>query len=756
MSGHWRPVSFSAEQIAQSGGSIREGYTDGRPFVPVSDDTVLTPRLERSQARFAAGVLEDEIAWLRANGLGDIADMWRRMGVDMKPTARWLREALRKHERSNQKSYKRAHPEQVRRSKRSTNAHWREKQKPEFDKVRLSRPFVVIDSEGQDYPGNPEDRGGVRFEEHGTYVWCASTHDPAEPTHILADPRSAGKDKRKLGVKQILDWLLSLPAKYEPVRINRKSQGGAVFLMFGSGYDITQILSQTSLNTAHNVVKRVSFTDDEARDAPEFWGEYAFSYMKGKWFDIWRLRDHNHPIKHDGRIDAIEHIKIYDVLGYFQKPFADVVDDMLKRKMANEYEQALIKEMKATRGDFADEIIERITEYCLTECRLLSKQMGQLRQMMFDFGIRPLSWHGPGALASAVFRKEKIARHFGEHISASDISPQQDWAHHAFVGGRIETLKQGYVKSAALYVYDVSSCYPAGAANLPSLSPEYGRWRKAEAAEFQIGPPAATAPRQRAVRSAGHVEAVSTAKAAGGSPNPGARALGGLADLLAFVDGCSPVSMFKVRWKLPTVEKRITAPKHIAGREAREFWEGIHSTFIPFFPLPYRTKSGAILFPSSGRSIAMRDDLVSAIKWLMKFVPEFPRKKTLGGSEIVFEIEGAWIWEIEGDPVHPFAFVPDMYNHRRAMKDEAKRTKIYNPMEIVIKLVINSIYGKLAQFVGEQGKVPKNANPYYAAAITAYGRRRLCEAALVDPYSVVFFATDGILQTGPCMISTAA
>ena len=155
----------------------------------------------------------------------------------------------------------------------------------------------------------------------------------------------------------------------------------------------------------------------------------------------------------------------------------------------------------------------------------------------------------------------------------------------------------------------------------------------------------------------------------------GARALGGLADLLAFVDGCSPVSMFKVRWKLPTVEKRITAPKHIAGREAREFWEGIHSTFLPFFPLPYRTKSGAILFPSSGRSIAMRDDLVSAIKWLMKFVPEFPRKKTLGGSEIVFEIEGAWIWEIEGDPVHPFAFVPDMYNHRRAMKDEANERR---------------------------------------------------------------------------------
>jgi hypothetical protein len=66
---------------------------------------------------------------------------------------------------------------------------------------------------------------------------------------------------------------------------------------------------------------------------------------------------------------------------------------------------------------------------------------------------------------------------------------------------------------------------------------------------------------------------------------------------------------------------------------------------------------------------------------------------------------------------------------------------------IVIKLFINSVYGKLAQFIGAKGKIPKTANPYYAAAITAYGRRRLCEAALVDPYAVVFFATDGIVST---------
>jgi hypothetical protein len=82
-------------------------------------------------------------------------------------------------------------------------------------------------------------------------------------------------------LKTILDWLLSLPRKYDPMRINRKEQNGALFVMFGSGYDITELLCQTSLKTAHNVLRRVDYDDeDEERNAPEYWGEYAFSISK--------------------------------------------------------------------------------------------------------------------------------------------------------------------------------------------------------------------------------------------------------------------------------------------------------------------------------------------------------------------------------------------------------------------------------------------------------------------------------------------
>ena len=686
------------------------------------------PALERLAARFAAGFLEEELAALPP-GFEGIAKLLIEAGGP-KPTARWLRKRLKTVQRADQRPREKKYREGHREQRRKLDADWRDEHKEEFDKLRLSRPFIVLDSEGQDYKGNALNQKGrsygdgsykgdvpeIRHEEHGTYLWCASSDDPAKPTHVLVDPLTEGRDKHKLDVKTILDWLLSLPAKYGTLQINRGEQKGAIFILFGSGYDISEILCQTSLRTAHNVVKRVDWRDnDEARDAPEFWGEYAFSYLKGKWFDIWRLRDPDHPINPNGKIDAVEHIKVFDAYGYFQKKFEDVVGDMVDRKMADEGERALIAEMKALRGKFADEDISKITEYCLTECRLLSKQMTQLRDMVFKLDLRPKGWHGPGALASAVFLKQKLGRHFGEHIAATNISEQQQWAQHAFVGGRIESLKQGYLKqgmagATSLHVYDVASCYPAGMIDLPSLAPDTGKWDKYSASDFRFDD---------------------------------------LSEMLRWVEKTSPVSMFRVKWKFPKVESGPRAPARITNQLERQQWEGQRATFIPFYPLPYRTKSGGILFPSSGHSICPRDDMSSAIKWMMKFTPNFPRKTRHNGEAVVFDVGGAWIWEPNEKTSFPLRFVKDMYDQRREIKDEAKRTGVYNPMEMVLKLLINSIYGKFAQFVGERGKVPKTVNPYYAAAITAYGRRRLCEAALIDPHAGVFFATDGYVSTRP-------
>jgi hypothetical protein len=586
----------------------------------------------------------------------------------------------------------------------------------ERDELRKTRPIIGVDSKGMNYEGDDIMRGGVLYKAHATYAWCASSADGTKPVHVLTDAQSKGLDKRKLRAETILDWLLSLPDKYDPVTIDRKQQPGAIFCMFGSGYDLTIILAQTSLKTARKVLNRKD-PDDESIEcnAPEFWGKYAFSVIPRKWIDIWELRNPDAPYKEINgkrKIDFSRHIKLYDTIGYFQTKFEKVVDDMLKQGMATEAEKALITEMKALRGKFSEADLDKIVKYCGTECRLLASRMSQLRDLFYQADIRPASWHGPGALASAVFKKRKLAQFFGDHIAAQDISEQQDWAHRTFVGGRIETLKQGYLRFAALYVYDVSSCYPASAVEMPSLAAEHGEWRRLTAAEARRE---------------------------------------SLSELLEMAEKASPVSMFKVRWDFPVVEKKRKPPTDMASPEDRQQWEYERSTFTPFFPLPYRTKTGAILFPARGRSICMRDDFVAAIKWLMHFAPEFPRKKVYGGTPVVFDVEGAWIWEVNeaGQNVRPFEFISDMYNQRRDIKKTAIETGIYNPFEMVLKLVINSIYGKLAQFIGEKGKIPATANPYYGAAITAYGRRRLMEAALVNPYAIVFMATDGIVSDVP-------
>ena len=174
--------------------------------------------------------------------------------------------------------------------------------------------------------------------------------------------------------------------------------------------------------------------------------------------------------------------------------------------------------------------------------------------------------------------------------------------------------------------------------------------------------------------------------------------------------------------------------------------------FIPFYPLPYRDKRGGILFPASGYGWYTRDDVLAAIAWLERFVLDFPRSTSKQHRMTAFEIEEAWTFR----PGHEgranerlFDFVRDLFVERRQIKEAADRTGRYDIREKTIKLSLNSIYGKLAQSVGGDGAAPSVANPYYAAATTAYCRRRLIEAALIDPHAIVFFATDGIVSTRP-------
>ncbi len=114
-------------------------------------------------------------------------------------------------------------------------------------------------------------------------------------------------------------------------------------------------------------------------------------------------------------------------------------------------------------------------------------------------------------------------------------------------------------------------------------------------------------------------------------------------------------------------------------------------------------------------------------------------------------MEQAWEYRsaADADAASPFEFVRELYDLRRDLKLKEIQGEGYDILELAIKLCLNSIYGKFAQRIGgSEFDAPSSVCPYYAA-ITAGCRRRVLEAALLDPEAVVMFATDGLVSTRP-------
>jgi hypothetical protein len=164
----------------------------------------------------------------------------------------------------------------------------------------------------------------------------------------------------------------------------------------------------------------------------------------------------------------------------------------------------------------------------------------------------------------------------------------------------------------------------------------------------------------------------------------------------------------------------------------------------PFYPLPFRNSDGSVMYQAQTRGVYMRDHALSLFEWSAKvpFSPHDAPIKVLEG--MIFE---------PADPdFHPFAWVQDLFDER------ARLIKI-DPDDvtaIVIKLVLNSLYGKLAQYVGMAGQPPSYASPWMAAAITAGTQRMLMSAALTAPNAIDSFMTDGIVAEKELGIPTTA
>ena len=162
------------------------------------------------------------------------------------------------------------------------------------------------------------------------------------------------------------------------------------------------------------------------------------------------------------------------------------------------------------------------------------------------------------------------------------------------------------------------------------------------------------------------------------------------------------VSLFLISWKMPK-----------------------NSTLCPF---PWRNMKHTVYFPPIGKGWIWGPEVQAAVDC-------FPDLKLV--------IHEVWAFY----PTHdckPYSFIPDLYKKRQELVEQG------NGAEKVIKLGLNSLYGKTAQSLGyADGKKPPYHNLVYAGMVTSITRAKLIRAGMQAPKSIIMFATDGIYSTSP-------
>lgn len=152
---------------------------------------------------------------------------------------------------------------------------------------------------------------------------------------------------------------------------------------------------------------------------------------------------------------------------------------------------------------------------------------------------------------------------------------------------------------------------------------------------------------------------------------------------------------------------------------------------LPFYPLWFRTEKMAILFPNEGEG------------WY--WFPEY-----LAALECPGIVEPLEWWHFKPACDHkPFSWIEGYYKTRQMwVKSPSFDWQI--GAEKIIKLGLNSLYGKTAQQVGGRFNAPP---PYHqmewAGWITSATRARLYLAAIKNADVVIGFATDGLFTQAP-------
>lgn len=170
----------------------------------------------------------------------------------------------------------------------------------------------------------------------------------------------------------------------------------------------------------------------------------------------------------------------------------------------------------------------------------------------------------------------------------------------------------------------------------------------------------------------------------------------------------TPFSLVRVRWKLPGIR---------------------------YGPFPYRNRNGLVIYPTHGENWIWGSEFLA----YLHTIPDRPD----------WNVEVIDVWRfIEASDQLPFQWVEEFY-HTRKLVVNGESNLPYGA-SMVLKLGLNSLYGKTAQSLGyspESQKLPPFHSLLYAGFITSSTRAMLWKAAMQAPDNIVMLATDGILST---------
>jgi DNA polymerase type B, organellar and viral len=516
------------------------------------------------------------------------------------------------------------------------------------------------------------------------------------------------------------------------------------FIGFGFDYDDGQILKDLPYDKLWELQKGVRWKDRHNPNARSRrgqwtpWRDKAVSVIPGKSIKFARLRDRSAPwkwrVQKDGSLkrylDYVEKIEIEDAFGFFQKGLVEAIKSMPKDLIVSENELAAIVSGKKGRGyleraALTPEMFDQLKGYTGAELKALVRMVEETERALIeaDAESRAADLKRAGTNQAAI-HADLEKRFKLLHLHGAGAAAQ------ALLKVRLPSDPRPLLGNVAQTLRDLDALVSAVETAEPELKRDEGL------KQIALDPFAPPGPRALVWSTyayfGGRIEAPMQGKTRGRlfSSDISSAYPAQIAKLPSMAGG---------RWRQvsrPTREEVISSSMPSMFR-AKTL--GFPLT-LPIYPLPWRTKAGAVVYPHDAYGIWMRDEVVG----LFEFHDRFRR----GEIEV---IEGL-IFEPADPCSRPFAWVSSMFDYRarlfRADKKDVRATSI--------KLELNSLYGKLAQGVGGSEEPPRFASPWMAAAVTAGTRLQLLRAALTKPDKIVSFATDAIYSKSPLAIPTSA